>query len=174
MIKTQTKLSLLNQMDQDDFVVVCGGLFEHSPWVAARTWYWRPFASLAELHERLCWTMKTAPLEQQLSLITAHPDLVGRLAREGRLTHESTREQAAAGLSNLSASEIEQFERHNSAYRHQFGFPFIICARENKKEAILAAFPVRLKNDRSAEISTALGEIGKIARLRLVDAVTET
>jgi len=50
----------------------------------------------------------------------------------------------------------------------------VICARENKKDAILAAFPVRLNNTREQEINTALTEIAKIARLRLLDAVSET
>ena len=59
------------------------------------------------------------------------------------------------------------------AYRARFDFPFIICARENKKQAILNAFPRRLQNPREAEIATALAEIYKIARLRLSDAITE-
>jgi len=41
----------------------------------------------------------------------------------------------------------------------------------NKKDAILAAFPVRLKNSREKEIETALGEIFKIAEFRLKDVV---
>jgi len=51
----------------------------------------------------------------------------------------------------------------------RFGFPFVICARKNKKEAILQAFPVRLTHDRDQEIATALGEIYQIAGLRLAD-----
>ena len=49
----------------------------------------------------------------------------------------------------------------------------MICARENKKDAILAAFPIRLANSREQEIRTALAEIAKIAKLRLYDAVSE-
>jgi OHCU decarboxylase len=112
-------------------------------------------------------------MDEQVTLIASHPDFVGRMAREGRLTRESTTEQAAAGLSNLSADEVERFDRYNAAYRERFGFPFVICARENKKDAILAAFPARLNNTRNQEIQTALGEIAKIARLRLFDAVNE-
>src|SRR5690606_39037515 len=99
--------------------------------------------------------------------------LVGRLARAGQLTHESTREQASAGLDRLSPDEIAAFDRHNAAYQAKFGFPFVICARENRKDAILAAFPVRLAHSREQEIATALAEIGKIAWLRLADAVWE-
>jgi 2-oxo-4-hydroxy-4-carboxy--5-ureidoimidazoline (OHCU) decarboxylase len=49
----------------------------------------------------------------------------------------------------------------------------VICARENRKGAILAAFPVRLENSRRQEAATALDEIFKIARLRLGDAIWE-
>ena len=109
----------------------------------------------------------------QLALIRAHPDLAGRVALAGELTDASAAEQAAAGLTALSAEELARFTGYNAAYKERFGFPFVICARENRKEAILAAFPLRLRNTRDQEIATALGEIAKIARLRLLDAVSE-
>ena len=169
----KTTLSRLNGSTFDEFVAICGPLFEHSPWIAERTHAKGPFASLDALHAALVQTMRDATIDEQVKLIAAHPDLVGRLAREGKLTHESTREQAAAGLAALSPREIEQFERYNAEYRGKFGFPFVICARENKKDTILAAFPVRLQHSREQEIDTALTEIAKIARLRLLDTVTE-
>jgi OHCU decarboxylase len=121
----------------------------------------------------MCGVVARSNSEEQVGLIGAHPDLLGRLAREGRLTHESNGEQAAAGLSALSSEEIAAFERYNGQYREKFGFPFVICARQNRKEAILSEFPRRLQNARSAEITAALGEISKIARRRLADAVWE-
>jgi len=148
-------------------------LFEHSPWISERAWAKRPFASVASFHETLCSIVAGASAEEQLALIRAHPDLVGRLAREGRLTRESTGEQAAAGLNVLTDSEVAAFEQYNTAYREKFGFPFVICARENRKDAILAAFPARLAHDRDHEIATALQEIYRIARLRLADAIRE-
>lgn len=166
-------LSNLNAMGRNAFVAVCGPFFEHSPWIAEVTWSRRPFLSRQDLHAALCMALAHGTADQKLTLIQAHPDLVGRLAREGRLTSESTTEQAAAGLIRLSKDEAEQFDRLNAAYREKFGFPFIICARENKKQAILDAFPRRLKQARNPEIMTALLEIEKIARLRLQDAITE-
>jgi OHCU decarboxylase len=117
--------------------------------------------------------VRSASTDEQLGLIRAHPDLVGRLAREGRLTRESTGEQAAAGLDQLSTDEVAAFERYNAEYLERFGFPFVICARENRKDAILAAIPKRLANSREQEIATALAEIDKIARLRMNDAIWE-
>ena len=178
-------LAGLNGFSRGAFTAAVGHVFEHSPWIAERAWDVSrppggrpgepsagiPFASVANLHERLCAVVATASSAEQVGLIAAHPDLVGRLAREGRLTAESTAEQAAAGLSALSADEVAAFERHNADYRAKFGFPFVICARENKKEAILAAFPRRLANTREQEVAAALEEIYQIAKLRLADAV---
>jgi 2-oxo-4-hydroxy-4-carboxy-5-ureidoimidazoline decarboxylase len=167
------KLSQLNFADQSGFVAVCGPFFEHSPWIAERAWAARPFSSREQLHHIMCQIVSQSTKDEQLALIGAHPDLVGRLAREGRLTHESTSEQAAAGLAELTPIEAAEFDRYNIAYRERFGFPFVICARQNRKQAILAAFPNRLQNDRDAEITTALKEIYQIARLRLLDAISE-
>jgi 2-oxo-4-hydroxy-4-carboxy-5-ureidoimidazoline decarboxylase len=172
-IVSRCPIQVLNTFDRNRFVAVCGPLFEHSPWIAERAWAARPFASVDELHRALCDVMYSATIEEQIKLISSHPDLVGRLAKQGRLTRESTAEQAAAGLDGLSADDADAFDRYNSTYRERFGFPFVICARENKKAAILAAFPVRLGNSREAEIRTALAEIAKIARLRLMDAVSD-
>jgi OHCU decarboxylase len=170
----KTTLAQLNQSDRPQFVVICGPLFEHSPWIAERTWDRRPFASISSLHDELVRTMRAASSDEQVKLIASHPDLVGRLTKEGKLTRESTKEQAAAGLTKLTDVEIADFERFNAAYRDKFGFPFVICARDNKKDAILAAFPVRLNHTRQQEIDAALTEIAKIARLRLLDAVSES
>jgi 2-oxo-4-hydroxy-4-carboxy--5-ureidoimidazoline (OHCU) decarboxylase len=64
---------------------------------------------------------------------------------------------------------VALFDRYNREYRERFGFPFVICARLHKKEAILRAFPERLHHSREEEIRTALAEIYKIADLRLRD-----
>ena len=46
----------------------------------------------------------------------------------------------------------------------------MICVREHTKDSILANADARLGNAVEQEIETALGEIAKIARLRLEDA----
>lgn len=169
-----TKLSHLNACPAAEFVAVCGPFFEHSPWIAERTAERRPFVDRTMLHAALVATMHAAKVEEHLQLMNAHPDLVGRAALAGELTAESTAEQKSAGLGELSADERRTFQSLNQAYRDKFGFPFIICARENKKDAILAGFAARQGNSAEQEIRTALAEIAKIARLRLLDAVEES
>ena len=164
-----TSLTQLNALASDEFTRVVGSVFEHSLWIAEAAWAKRPFDSVEKLHDALCEIVRTAGEEKQLALILAHPDLVGRLALAGQLTKESTGEQASAGLSQLTPEEIQLFQTNNAAYKEKFGFPFVICAQLNKKEAILKGFKVRLNNSREHEIQTALAEIFKIAELRLRD-----
>ena len=162
-------LTRLNSLSRDEFVRIVGPVFEHSPWIAEAAWAKRPFASVEALHSVMCEIVRAAGEEKQLALIRAHPDLVGKLALAGQLTKESTGEQASAGLDKLSLAEVELFQSNNAAYKAKFGFPFIICARLNKKDAILNGFKVRLNNSREQEIQAALTEIFKIAELRLRD-----
>jgi OHCU decarboxylase len=161
----------LNAADRAAFVAAVGFTFENSPWIAEKAWERRPFTDMEALHAAMLDAIAAAPEERRVALIAAHPDLAGRVAREGRLTAASSQEQAAAGLDRLAPQEIARFDELNAAYRGRFDFPFVICAREQTKASILAALERRLRNDRATEIETALGEIGKIARLRLRDAV---
>src|SRR2546423_11653166 len=161
------KVEELNALSREEFARALTPVFEHSPWVAARTADKRPIASRGELYAALCETVMKASDDEKLSLIRAHPDLVGR----DLLTPESQSEQARAGLGMLSPDEVERFREYNARYRERFGFPFVICARLNKKKAILDAFPIRLQNSTGQEIETALREIFKIAELRLQDSV---
>ncbi len=165
----------INALDRDAFVERLGSVFENSPWIAATAWPLRPFSSRQALHRAMCDIVDRASPDDQLALIQAHPDLVGQAALAGRLTRASTAEQAAAGLDldRLTPEERAAFATNNHAYRERFGFPFVICARENKKAAILAGFAARLEHDRAEEIGIALAEIAKIAHYRLVDLVAE-
>jgi 2-oxo-4-hydroxy-4-carboxy--5-ureidoimidazoline (OHCU) decarboxylase len=56
-------------------------------------------------------------------------------------------------------------------YKAKFGFPFVICARENKKDAILRNIELRLENDRLTEINAGIAEVKKICSLRLLNIV---
>jgi 2-oxo-4-hydroxy-4-carboxy-5-ureidoimidazoline decarboxylase len=162
-------LSELNGLDQAAFVRLVGPVFEHSPWIAQAAWPRRPFGDLAAMHQELCRVVADAKEAEKLGLIRAHPDLAARSA----LTQASAAEQASAGLNQLTAEELDSFRQRNATYRDKFGFPFVICARLNKKDTILAELARRLQNAREDEIQTALAEIFKIAELRLRGLIHE-
>lgn len=165
-------IAQLNAENREGFVALTGPVFEHSPWIAEAVWGRRPFADLEDLLVKMRAVIQASSSQAQVALIAAHPALAGRTAREGSLTAASQGEQCAAGLDRLEVSEQAAFDRQNSAYSERFGFPFVICAREHTPASILIELASRVRNERSVEISTALDEIMKIARLRLRQIVT--
>lgn len=74
--------------------------------------------------------VESATEEEQLVLLNAHPDLAGRAALAGELTADSSEEQRRAGLDSLTPEEMAHFTEMNTAYKAQFGFPFILAIRE--------------------------------------------
>ncbi len=161
----------VNDLGKEEFVGRFGSLYEHSPWVAEGAWKERPFRDISDLHEAFQNVIRAAPEERRLALIRAHPELAGKAAVAGELTPESEGEQASAGLDRLTPGDYEELTRLNGAYKEKFGFPMVVAVREHTKETIFAQAEARLKHSRSEEIETALGEIGKIAYLRLLDLV---
>ena len=161
-----------SQMEKADFVARFGGVFEHSPWIAERAWDLElgpAHDTPAGLHNALARMFRSASEAERLGVLTAHPDLAGKLAAAKRLTAESTAEQASAGLDALTDAERARFTELNTAYVARHGFPFIIAVRDNTKASILAAFETRLNNDRATEFATACAQVERIARLRLED-----
>ena len=161
-----------SEMDCEAFVAAFGGIFEDSPWVAesAHALELGPTHDTAiGVHAALVRVFRSAGAARRLDVLKAHPDLAGRLARARRLTPESTREQASAGLDALSDAEFAEFAELNGAYTARFGFPFIIAVRDHDKASILATFRRRLGNAPDAELDEACRQVERIAEFRLRD-----
>ena len=160
-------LESLNQMDRQEFTNVLGWIFEHSPWVAERSWQHRPFASVDALHDAMVREVAAADDAAQARLLRAHPDLGARL----RMSDASLGEQSGAGLDRLTPAEFDSLRRLNAAYREKFGFPFIYAVKGSHKHDILRALEQRLAGDLAAERATALAQIYRIAKFRLEDTL---
>jgi 2-oxo-4-hydroxy-4-carboxy-5-ureidoimidazoline decarboxylase len=166
------KLSDLNICSQDDFIAALANVFEYSPWIAGEAAALRPFAGVNELFAAMKSAVDRAPKALLIALIKAHPDLASKTQRAAGLTAESSAEQNSAGLDRLSDAEYQAFERVNNAYRAKFGFPYIVCVRRHTRDSILRDFERRLPNDAKAEVQSSIGEICRIAALRLDQLVT--
>jgi OHCU decarboxylase len=158
------------RMPKGLFVERFGHIFEHSPWIAAAAYDagLGESANMAEgLHADMIRVLRASPNEVQRELVSAHPDLAGKLMLAGHLTVHSTVEQNGAGLDTLSADELARFTKLNDDYKAKFGFPFIIAVRGLTKTDTLHAFEARLNNDAQTEFSEALAQIERITLLRL-------
>ena len=161
-------------MDKARFIESYGGIFEHSPWVAeqAHDLELGPAHDCAAgVHNVLCRAFRRAPKEARLKVLRAHPDLAGKLAAAGRLTAESTSEQASAGLDMLTDEERTRFTQLNSDYVAKHDFPFIIAVRDHNKPSIMAAFERRINNDSITEFEEACRQVERIAAFRLQDVL---
>ena len=159
-----------SEMDRDTFVTEFGGIFEHSPWIAEGAHaleLGRTHDTAIGVHSALARVFRSATEEQRLGVLTAHPDLAGKLAAAKQLTAESTAEQASVGLDSLTDAERALLTELNSTYTGKFGFPFIIAVRDNTKASIIEAFKRRINNDRDTEFSEACKQVERIAELRL-------
>lgn len=170
-LPTPLTLADVNALSLPDFVRTFGGVLERSPRYAERVGARRPFASVEDLAAAFTAAVLEGDPAEQLALIRAHPDLAGKAALAGEVTAESASEQASAGLGRLTPQEYAEFHRLNAAYHARFDMPYIVCVRENTKGSILAGAAARLQNTPEQERETALREIGKIARLRILDLV---
>ena len=162
------RLTAINALDRDAFVALLGGIFEHSPWVAAASWEARPFASVDALHAAMVAAVDRQGEARQLELLRAHPELAGKAAIRGELTDDSAQEQAGAGLDRCSPEEFARLQALSAAYNTKFGFQFIIAVKGLDRAGIVQQFATRLEHDPATEFREALAQVANIARLRLI------
>nr|WP_315405750.1 2-oxo-4-hydroxy-4-carboxy-5-ureidoimidazoline decarboxylase [uncultured Pseudomonas sp.] len=157
-------------LDRAAFVAAFADIYEHSPWVAEKTYDLGQLHELDQieaLHQRMSDILLSADHASQLALINAHPDLAGKAAVQGELTESSTNEQAGAGIHQCTAEEFARFTELNDAYKARFQFPFIMAVKGSNRHQILASFEKRIHNSVEAEFKEALAQINLIALFRL-------
>jgi N-carbamoyl-L-amino-acid hydrolase len=168
------KIQTLNSAQQHEFVGLLDGVYEHSPWIAARAWDRRPFETLAQLKLALVATVRQAAPDEQLALVRSHPPLAGRAAVARQLTAESAGEQQRAGLTHCTPHEYERLQRLNTQYHERFGWPFILAVRGPRGTGlspaqVIEVFERRLDNHPDFERAECLRNVHRIAELRLDD-----
>lgn len=167
-----TTIESLNRLDAAAFTEALAGIYEHSPWIAARAAAARPFASLAALKLALQAVVDAAAPDERLALLRAHPELAGKAALAGALSGESRGEQAGAGLDRCTPEQYATLHALNARYSARFGFPFILAVkgptgRGLDRDAIIAAFARRVDNEPHDELREALRQVHRIAEIRL-------
>ena len=159
-----------SQMGRGEFATIFFNVFERSAWIVMQAWDTGLAVrddTAAGLYSSFIDVVETAGREAQLALLRAHPDLAGRLARQGDVTDASRNEQASAGLNNCSDADFEEFQDLNCRYTEKFNFPFILAVRGRDRTEILEVFKRRVENDVEDEFQEALQQVFQIARLRL-------
>ena len=167
-----------SQMSHALFVERFGDIFEHTPQIAERTQRAGLTAdhdAVDALHAALMQTVQAMSQDEKLALIKAHPELAGREAADGTLTGDSSGEQGRLGFTALSRTEFERVSDINRRYREKFGFPCIVALTLHAtRDTVIAEMDRRVANDAGTELTTALDQIGHIARGRLAKKMLGT
>jgi OHCU decarboxylase len=160
-----------SRMPRALFVARFGDLFEHTPRLAEivhAAGLSEQHDSVEGLHAAFMAALDTLSGDDKIALLRAHPELAGREAAAGTLTTASTGEQARLRFNALSRVEFARVADANQRYRDMFGFPLIVALALHKtRDTVIAEMERRVSNDREAEIDTAIGQVGHIARGRL-------
>ncbi|MBT2604062.1 2-oxo-4-hydroxy-4-carboxy-5-ureidoimidazoline decarboxylase [Bacillus sp. ISL-53] len=160
-------LNSINELNKAEFIQKLGWVYEHSPWIAERSWEYKPFISVEDLKQKMEVVVQNASLSERLQLIKSHPDLAARID----MAEASVKEQSAAGLNSLSPDEYEEFHALNNQYKEKFGFPFIFAVRGSDKTVIKAEMKRRIGLDQANELKEAIKQIHLIASHRLSDFI---
>lgn len=164
-------ISEVNSLSDDNFDATFGNVIELCSDAAVYVKDKRPFNSVSDLCDEFYTYLDQLSVQDKVEVLKLHPDLAGSLAARGELTKESAEEQRAAGLEQLTPQMKNTMNEYNRRYKEKFGFPFIICAKENKIQSIIHGLQNRYNNSYEEEINTGINEVKKICRLRILDIV---
>jgi len=166
------KLADLNAMPLLDFVGTLLAVYGNAAWIPALSFAQSPFASLDHLHRVMTEIAATADPVAQEQLLRVQPDFL--VDKGGSFLTET--ERAAAAALDLSRDEVRALHKHQIDYHKKFDFPLIACLvgpDARPRASLLASIVSRLGNTRDDERQVALGELSRIARVRLFEAIPE-
>lgn len=172
---TMSRLTLasINAMSALTFVQTFANIIEHSDWVAQEAFLQKPFKDGEALHQAMVNAVRQKGPQTWERILCLHPELSGKEAVAGTLTHFSTQEQAGIGLNALSPEHFAHMREFNRRYREKFGFPFVICVRLVKNlDELFTEQNHRIQLSREEELNNGINQVYEIARLRLEQAIT--
>ncbi len=157
-----------NGLDAAGATELLGACLDIPEWVAAMT-AGRPYRDLAALHATGTAAAAEISWAQVAGALDRHPRIGEKAAAApGTGTESAWSSSEQAGVADSHASALAD---GNRAYEERFGHIFLICAAGRSGEEILQNLQHRLTNDPVTERRVVIGELQKIAALRLAKAV---
>jgi 2-oxo-4-hydroxy-4-carboxy-5-ureidoimidazoline decarboxylase len=120
----------------------------------------RPYDDLEQLGALSDAAMNALDDDGLAQALAAHP-------RIGERAGDNWSGQEQAGMSAADAELRAQMAEANRQYEARFGQVYLVCATGLSAEQLLTVCSQRLGNDAATERAVVLGELAKIARIRL-------
>lgn len=74
-------------------------------------------------------------------------------------------------INKISIEERIKLKDLNNQYKRKFGFPFVICEKDNNLAQIFAEMESRVENEKEDEIKLAIEEVKKISYFKIFEIV---
>ena len=162
------RIEQLNALPEGDFSVALRPLFEAAAPLTRALYAARPFTSYADLIDHAESRTATMSLEDQRSVLSAHPRIGANPAEVSALSY---REQGYEAEASMQRAELERvyarLEELNQRYEERFGFRFVVFVNKRPRSQIIEILEERLNNSPGAELRTGLRDMFLIARDRL-------
>ena len=161
-------LEWFNNLGSEDAAELLGACLDIPEWVE-RLAAGRPYPSVEALRANGTIAAAAIGWEQVAGALDRHPRIGEKAAATAGTGTESAWSSSEQG--GVAAAHATALADGNRAYEQRFGYIFLICAAGLSGEQILENLHRRLDNDPAAEQEVVIGELRKIAALRLAKAV---
>ncbi|XP_022900005.1 2-oxo-4-hydroxy-4-carboxy-5-ureidoimidazoline decarboxylase-like [Onthophagus taurus] len=169
MTAIELSINEVNELPSDQFIKIFGNIVEHYTPLSISILKYRPFNTAEDISKAADTYLDQLSNVDKEKVLNLHPDLSGKLNL--RLTSESQFEQNSAGLLEMNQEEKTKLNNFNEKYKNKFGFPFVLCARENTVSTIFINIEKRLENNKEIELLTGIEEVKKICKLRINEII---
>ncbi|XP_060532087.1 2-oxo-4-hydroxy-4-carboxy-5-ureidoimidazoline decarboxylase-like [Cylas formicarius] len=162
----------VNGLESDRFIKIFGNVVEHCLAAGIGILKNRPFNSVEDVVHAVVTYLDNLKLTEKEKILQLYPDSVSKLAGfSNSMLEFNTHQKIVNSSRSLRFEEKKRLKQLSKDYRDYFGFPFIICSKEDDIDTICATMESRLKNCKEKEIEIAMNEVKKICKLRIHEIV---
>jgi len=127
----------------------------------------RPYATVDALTAKASASSARITWDEVAGALARHP----RIGEAPKQSSSRERRWSSSEQSGVRTTDAEALAQGNRDYQERFGHIFLICASGLSGAQMLAALRRRLTNDDEIEQVEVIGELRKIADLRLAKAI---
>lgn len=158
----------VNDLDREQFCWLFGNVVEKWPQAADHVYQHVPFRSALHISQEINAYLDSLSASDKEDLLRLYPEIGSDMKAAGE---DTSREHEDAGLHCLADAQRDIMHFLNARYRERFCFPFVICVQDTTLPDIMVTLESRYFNTLENELKTAIEEVKKIARLRIMDLV---
>jgi OHCU decarboxylase len=160
----------LNSLSADAFADALAPLFEGAPRFMRRLAGSRPFGSDEALLAATREAAATAPEDELVELLNAHPRIGADPAEMSDLSRGEQNDEIPTA--NALAQELADL---NATYEQRFGFRYVVFVAGRPRSEIVPLMEVALRNERDAELRRGVDDAIYIGgdRLRALRGTTD-